>query len=601
MTHRARLGFAAGAFFFAIPFVLYAQVVVPPASEVPIPPKPATDTASAPKPDTIQPPFGRAHAPRNSDVGLQYEWNREELFASGAYTLADFLERLPEATSFRTGWLATPKFVAVNGQFGRVRILYDGVEVDNLDARSGSMLDLTTIDIWALENVRIERFANEITLHLRSWRVERTEPYTRTDIYTGDENTNIYRGFYGKRFGNGVGLQVGGQQFSTRARRLGGGGDALSFMGRFGIARRLWSVDAFATRRDASRSLQPTFGDGLSIPQFTGTHRLAYVRAAAGNPAGGPWAELIASQSRLAESSARIAADTADSTTRRSQYLASAGIARGALRASVADRIRSIEGDVHHSPHVRLDLARAIGSLSLFGERDGFVNARRGDAALRFTPLPFVAVAGAFSIYDPDDAPSASMQQDSASFPLPRTTSLRVEAGVRVRGPWLIGGFVSRDTAFLVPPTVFDTAYSPQYVGRRQGFYAGLRGNVYKAINVDIVGTRWDSAGVYQPLYQARSEVNLVTRWLSRFPSGSFGVKVAFIHEYRGEVSFPTATGNRTTNTSGIMNALLEIRILRGVLSYQVRNIAGSQYQIVPDFFMPRAIGIYGIRWDFWN
>lgn len=601
MRHRARLGFAAGAFFFAIPILPHAQVVVPPASEVPIPPKPATDTAEAPKADTIQPPFGRALAPRTSDIGPQYEWNREELFASGAYTLADFLERLPEATSFRTGWLATPKFVAVNGRFGRVRVFYDGVEVDNLDARSGSMLDLTTVDIWTLENVRIERFANEITLHLRSWRVERTAPYTRTDIYTGDENTNIYRGFYGKRWGNGAGLQVGGQQYSARSRRLGGGGDALSFMGRLGIARRLWSIDAFATRRDASRTLQPTFGDGLSIPQFTGTHRLAYVRAAAGNPAGGPWAELIASQSRLAESSAMTATDTTDSTTSRLQYLATVGIARGALRASAADRIRSIDGDVRHSPHIRLELARAIGSLTLFGERDGFVDARRGDATLHFTPLPFVAVSGAFSVYDPDDVKGGSTLQDSALFPLPRTTSLRVEAGVRVRGPWLIGGFVSRDTAFLVPPTVFDTAYSPVYAGRRKGLYAGLRGNVYKAINVDIVGTKWDSAGVYQPQYQARSEVNLVTRWLSRFPSGSFGLKVAFIHEYRGEVLFPTATGNRTTTTSGVMNGLLEIRILRGVLSYQIRNIAGSQYQIVPDFFMPRAIGIYGLRWDFWN
>ncbi|HEX2721692.1 MAG TPA: hypothetical protein VHM24_02140, partial [Gemmatimonadaceae bacterium] len=126
-------------------------------------------------------------------------------------------------------------------------------------------------------------------------------------------------------------------------------------------------------------------------------------------------------------------------------------------------------------------------------------------------------------------------------------------------------------------------------------------GQLYKDIGIDIMGTRWDSAGFYQPRYQSRSEVNLVTRWLSRFPSGSFGLKAAFIHEYRTEVAFPTAAGVRRTNTSGIMSALLEIRIMRGVATYQVRNILGDQYQIVPDFFMPRAISVYGLRWEFWN
>jgi len=167
--------------------------------------------------------------------------------------------------------------------------------------------------------------------------------------------------------------------------------------------------------------------------------------------------------------------------------------------------------------------------------------------------------------------------------------------------PWIIAGILSRDTAVLIPPSVFDTAYSVRYVGRRQGLYAGIRGKIYKDINADVVGTRWDSAGFYQPRYQSRSEINLTTRWLSRFPSGSFGLKLAFIHEYRSEVAFPTATGTRFTNTSGIMSALVELRILRGVASYQVRNVVGDQYQIVPDFFMPRAIGIYGIRWEFWN
>ncbi|MGK2962829.1 MAG: hypothetical protein ACSLFK_11875, partial [Gemmatimonadaceae bacterium] len=125
-----------------------AQEVVPPASEIPIPPRPASDTAEAPRADTIQPPFGRALGPRSADIGPQYEWNREEMFASGALTVADLLERVPGITGFRSGWLASPKFVAMNGDLGRTRIFYDGVEIDNLDPRSAPLLDLTTMDIW---------------------------------------------------------------------------------------------------------------------------------------------------------------------------------------------------------------------------------------------------------------------------------------------------------------------------------------------------------------------------------------------------------------------------------------------------------------------
>ena len=594
-----------GAFFFAALSVSAAQVVVPPASEIPIPPRPKTDSAQKQKPDTIQPAFGRSVGARTADLGPQYEWGREEMFASGALTVADLLERVPGTTSFRSGWLASPKYLALNGDLNRVRIYYDGIEHDNLDPKSAPMLDLTTVDLWTLENVRIERSAGELRVHLRSWRVDRTDPYTRTDVFTGDEDTNIYRGFYGKRFGSGTGIQLGGQQFSTRASRLGGGGDALSFMGRAGIARRTWSLDAFALRRSSSRVLQPTFSvtDGLSLPPYDGSHSLLYLRAATGNAANGPWAELIASHMRFADRgkritpaeafSQRLVADTSDTTTSRFQYLASAGTSRGPVRASVSDRIRVFEGDAYHAASARVELANEYGIIGLYGETDQLSKARRGDLIGRLNPLPFIAIAGSISTNRPDD--------DGSVTEPPRWTAARVEGGIRLLNPWLIGGFVTRDTAVLAGPIIFDTAYKSVNIGRRQGFYAGLRGRLYKGINLDVVGTRWDSAGFYQPRYQARSEINIVTSWLSRFPSGNFGLKAAFVNDYRGRVTFPTLAGGRRTAASNVMSGLLEIRILRGVVSYQVRNIVGENYQQIPDFFMPRGINIYGIRWEFWN
>ncbi|MDQ3081684.1 MAG: hypothetical protein M3R07_05680, partial [Gemmatimonadota bacterium] len=89
--------------------------------------------------------------------------------------------------------------------------------------------------------------------------------------------------------------------------------------------------------------------------------------------------------------------------------------------------------------------------------------------------------------------------------------------------------------------------------------------------------------------------------WSSRFPSGNFGLKAALVYDYRGDIAFPVADGSVIAAASGTVSGLLEIRIMRAIVSYQVRNITGELYQIAPDFFMPRTINFYGVRWEFWN
>jgi hypothetical protein len=72
------------------------------------------------------------------------------MFASGALTVADLIERVPGTTAFRSGWLASPKFAALNGDLNRIRVYYDGIEMDNLDPKSGALLDLTRVELWTL-------------------------------------------------------------------------------------------------------------------------------------------------------------------------------------------------------------------------------------------------------------------------------------------------------------------------------------------------------------------------------------------------------------------------------------------------------------------
>lgn len=587
--------------------VASAQVVVPPASEVPIPPKASTDSVTAkvdslPK-DTLQPAFGRGDIPQNTDIGSQFQWTREEFFASGALSVADLLERVPGATSFRSGWLASPKLVAIQGDFARLRIFYDGLELDNLDPRNGLLLDLAYVQLWTLDRVSIERFGNEFRVHLTSWQPDNTSPYTRTDVSTGDEDTNVYRGFYGKRFFRGGGIQAAGQQFSTTAARLGGGGDGLSLALRAGVARESWSVDAFYNRTQQARVLQPTFGNGQSIPDLGATHHLAYLRAGIGAIASGPWLQLTAANMRYAESSRRttvaealtrrVVSDTTDTLTSRNQYLLSAGYTKGALRLSIANRMRTSDSGSTQSPVARVEFSNSLLAATFSAERDGLRDLSRGDAAVRVTLGSRVAIAGALS--------RSSGSEPTVAFASPATLAARTEAGVRIGRAWISGGFMTSDTAALVAPTVFDPSYATQFAGRRTAGFASMRGPVFRAVGVDIAGIRWESARFYQPKYETHAEANIETRWIRRFPSGNFGLKAAIAYNYRGDVAFPSSRGIEVAQASGTASGLLEIRILRAVISYQVRNFAGELYQVVPGFFMPRAINFYGVRWEFMN
>src|SRR5207245_2464292 len=101
------------------------------------------------------------------------------------------------------------------GDVRRIRVFYDGIAVDPLDPRSPDVLDLTQFPLWSLEDLSIEQSAGEIRVYARSWRVVSTITSTRTDVSTGDQATNLYRGFYGKRLDHGQVVQFAAQQYGT--------------------------------------------------------------------------------------------------------------------------------------------------------------------------------------------------------------------------------------------------------------------------------------------------------------------------------------------------------------------------------------------------
>ncbi len=595
----------AGALLFVAATGAEAQVVPADVSQTPLPPKPPTDTSGADttraKADSIQPPVGRFADPVLHEIGPQYEWNRSQLFGSGALTLLDLLDRIPQLTSYRSGWLATPHTAAFNGDFQRLRIFYDGIELDNLDPANGGILDLSTVQLWTLEHVSIERTASEARVFLRSWRVQNTTPYTRVDVSTGNEETNLYRGFYGKRFGRGELLQLAGQQHGVKSSRFAGSGDALSLLARVGVGRKSWSVDGYMNRTHPTRAIQrPVAAGGRpAIPALDATHTTAYVRGAIGSVEKGPWAQLTAASLRFkgsqavttTDSSGAPVTDTVPLSISEAQYHLTAGHSLGPIRLEVADRLRSLGGESFNSISARADLSTRFAVFSAFAENDAFRRSTNADVGVRLQPLPFIALSGSVA--------QTTARSGNTSYPSSR--SARGEVGVKLFKPWVSVGAMTLDNASVPPPIVYDTLLLPITPGKSTGTTAAIRGPLGFGFGIDAYLTRWKSAQPFRPQYQSRSEINFASTFPRRFPSGNFELRASALYEYRGANTFPLAAGDVSVLAAKTISGLLEIRIMRAVISYQQRNIMGYQHDIIPGFEMPRLLAIYGVRWEFWN
>ena len=570
---------------------------------------PSADSApAAQRPDSIQAVIGRDGPTPSLEIGQSFSYDRDQLFASGAITLGDLLDRIPAFTTFRTGWIAAPQATAIGGDFSRVRVFIDGIERDDLEPRNGIAPDWSAVPIWTLEKLTLARGADGLRVDMSTWQYNGTAPYTRIDALTGDLNTNLYRAFYGKRFYNGAGLQVALQQYGVVDNRNGGGGQQFTGLLRYGIAHSAWSLDATAIRSNATRTSTSRFGPGMGMAGYRAATTLGYLRAAIGREGTGPFLQVVASTEILKENSTHIDSltaqshgfvpDLADSLASVAQYVATAGFDAAGGRLRLIERYRRRLGRGYSSPSATFDLTRNILSASVSAERDEYAGLTRVEGGARLTPLPFISLLGFVGQRTPFGTPAIGFLQQ------PQSRSARVEAGLRVlpRGLWITGGLVTRDTAVLMPSQLWDTAFVGVAVGRQTGSTASLHGPIGGSFSINLSGTHWQEVAPYTPQNEAHGDIRFYSEWLSRFPTGNFSFLFQPSLDYRSAVPFPQTNGtDRIAVSSRVISLLVELRILRGVLTYQRRNLASAIYNQVPGYIMPRPVNIYGVRWYFFN
>ncbi len=547
--------------------------------------------------DTIKAPVGVAPRGALPEVrGRRTVWDREAILADGAVTLTELLADVPGFVPFASGFITAPTAGAWYGGTGRVRVFLDGVEWDGLDPREGGTRDLATIPIWSLEEVAVERAAGELRVHLRSWRVIRTTPQTRTDILTGSEQVNLYRGFYGTRTDGGGVVQAAAQQFSTTSVRTRGDGDALSAFGRVGMARGRLSVDAVVQRHGRiRRPLDRYVVTGTlqrdAIGRFEGDDALGYVRAAWGSPdTTGLWAQAIAAGIRHQETGDSTAG--ADTAVAQTQYLLTVGGRRWGLDLSGTARLRAQGGDQRLATALRAGWQSRWAQVGASAETGGPDSTRRLDLTVAAAPLAFLQVVGAHSIHTPEDAAVGG----------PSRSTTRLEVATTLWRRTLSAGVVQQSAGLVLGAPIFDIRFAATEVGSSNGLELGLSGPIRGPFSFAWRGVRWQEEAPYRPQVESRAELRVSTGLKRQIVRRTFHLSAALVHEYRGPVTFPLAAGGALrTEGAGVYGSILDMRIGSAHVFWHNRNALGRVYETVPGYLMPRLVQLYGVRWEFWN
>ena len=567
--------------------------------------------------DTIKSPVAHFEVPDNIEVTGRLHFTRAQILTSGAISLADLLDRVSGVTSYRTGWLAGIHTAAYNGDFRRVRVFYDGVERDAVEARNGGILDFDDISIWTLEDLTIERVAGEVRVWLRSFTTRRTTPYTRVDIFTGDLNTNGFRGHFARRFANGFNMQFVGQQLATQSGRVSaftttgtatgrGDGNQQLMELRLGWSRDLWTVDLVGTANARDRDVKTARLDSFpNIPPFNGTRRDAYVRVAYGDSARGWFAQglMSAVRTRLNGIAATkvIVSDTTDSTASPSdtvrsqtQHVLTAGYRAAMWHVSLTDRLRPINGSYFHAPMLRAGIGGERLRIAAIAEKRGADSLTELDISGVFKPRPWLALVA---------SQSQRSYEKGASSPSFGTT--RAEVALDVRGHWISGGVVRQGTTAIRSPVFFNLPEELLTAVPASGVIGSIHGPLYKSIRVDMEALHWNAAQYNRPLNNVRTDFTLQTSLLDHFPKGQFTLTLRVTHDYRSAVPFfwiKDGVGTtRAAAAANVLSALLEIRIQNATVFYSYRNLSGQTYEQIPGALLPASVQMYGLRWDFWN
>jgi hypothetical protein len=566
-------------------------------------------------------------------LGTRFVFNRDSIAWHNAETVSDLLTKVPGVFLLRGGWVGRPELPTYHGR-GATSVDYvvDGVPYYPMGQDSVSV-DPSMLPMGFLDRVEIERLPGHLRVYLFTHRHDRSVPYSRIGIASGDLSIARYQGALEKRSSRGIGFAAAFDHLSVPAQQ-GVSGDYSNTQARLRLeyvpsARFAAELQYLLSSPDREPVLgDPAPRDTLSRARHGSrgdlTARVFLARRADGL---GPRLDLIASRTNWVDEIEKdstqavinglevdgvlVSADTVFVTRRHQRALSQVG-ALLAYRLPAA----SLEGSVfYRSAWTPLEV-RARGGVApsrwltaslegVYSRHDGgrnseWLTARAGVA------LPFGLSAGA--VYRRGSEVSlpailtdpAQKLDDRSLLATWRRGFAEIEATYSSTAGY-------RPTGFAQYPHLTTIAPS----GRTQWISVNARIAPRQWLILDgwystPQGTRPEG----QPPTHSVINGTIQSKFLPTFKSGIFNLKLQFSVENWGTGVLARDTAGTAIVLKGATHMRYYIGLQIGAFQayYNRYNVAGARLPYVPDsnpsrggLGPPRFASTFGVRWEFSN
>jgi TonB-dependent receptor-like protein len=141
--------------------------------------------------------------------------DRDSILWHGAETVSDLLTRVPGVYLLRGGWAGRPELPAYQAHGATsVSYLLDGIPYYPL-GQDSVMVDPSMLPLSFIDRIEIERIPGQLRVWLFTRRNDRSAPYSRIGIASGDLQIARYQGQLEKRSAKGPGVALAFDHFDV--------------------------------------------------------------------------------------------------------------------------------------------------------------------------------------------------------------------------------------------------------------------------------------------------------------------------------------------------------------------------------------------------
>jgi hypothetical protein len=553
----------------------------------------------------------------------RYVISRDSILWHGAETVSDLLTRVAGVYLLRGGWAGRPELPAYQAHGATsVRYLLDGIPYFPMGEDS-VMVDPSVLPLSFIDRVEIERIPGQLRVWLFTRRNDRSAPYSRIGIASGDLQIARYQGQLEKRSSKGPGVALAFDHFSVPAQQgqVGSYDNTQMWLRLEYLRSEHAGAELQYFRNSPDREAILSGGDTLSRQRHASRGDLvARVFLAPGSNGLGPRFDLVASRSTLHD---EVEKDSVPVIT--DQLI---------FEGEVLEQDTTYEVKSHDRALTQLGMLAAyrLGAASLEGSffwRSSWTPVElRARGAI--SPLSLVTLSLDAAYLRHDGSRSSQWVTARGGVTLP----YGFEAGaVWRRGSEVMLPAIRADEAQTVDDRSVSLAWKGAFAelegsftsnaGFRPAGYAQYPGLVQLApsgrtdwlsLSGRVAPRQWlILSGWYstprvarpegQPPAHALLHATLQSKFLPTFKSGIFNLKLqASVERWGAGVLGQDSSGTPLTLPAGTyFRGYIGLQIGSFTAYYDRYNMQGSDKAYVPGLPIPKYASTFGVRWEFAN